>query len=179
MTRKSMKIPSVTSLALQDKANNLLLARIYHLVSAYLSDIFVSNMIAIHFSYVSSCVLFDYPPSAILYSAVSSWAPSFLWNSSSTLCKLHISRQSKRLSHFLSKAFLASLFQSSLNSRVCLVFLQPRSIFVLPFIISTNVYSLLHITRYYFSFWKSTINKYVWSLPSRTIFWFETVSLKR
>lgn len=92
VTRKSMKIPSVTSLALQDKAKNLLSARIYHLVSAYLSDIFVSNMITIHFSYVSSCVLFDYPPSAILYSAVSSWAPSFLWNSSSTLCKLHISR---------------------------------------------------------------------------------------
>ena len=70
MTRKSMKIPSITSLSLQDKAKNPLLARIYHLVFAYLSDIFVSNMITIHFSYVSSCALFDYPPSAILYSAM-------------------------------------------------------------------------------------------------------------
>ena len=54
MTRKSMKIPSVTSLALQDKANNLLLARIYHLVSAYHSDIIISKIIVIHFSYVPS-----------------------------------------------------------------------------------------------------------------------------
>ena len=60
----------MTSLSLQDKAKNPLLARIYHLVFAYLSDIFVSNMITIHFSYVSSCALFDYPPSALLYSAM-------------------------------------------------------------------------------------------------------------
>lgn len=70
MTRKSMKISSMTSLALQDKAKNPLLARIYHLVSADLSDIFASNMITIHFSYVSSWALFDCPPSVILYSAL-------------------------------------------------------------------------------------------------------------
>ena len=70
MTRKSMKIASMTSLALQDKAKNPLLARIYHLVSADLSDIFASNMITIHFSYVSSWALFDCPPSVILYPAL-------------------------------------------------------------------------------------------------------------
>lgn len=70
MTRKPMKIPSMTSLARQDKAKNPLLARIYHLVSADLSGIFVSNMITIHFSYVSSRALFDCPPSVILYSAM-------------------------------------------------------------------------------------------------------------
>ena len=70
MTRKFVEIPSMSSLALWNKTKKPLLARIYHLVFAYLSDIFVSNMITIHFSYVSSCALFDYPPSAILYSAM-------------------------------------------------------------------------------------------------------------
>lgn len=63
MTRKSMKIPSVTSWPYKTKLE--FVSRMIAL-RLYLSDIFVSNMDDYHhFSYVSSCVLFDYPPSAI------------------------------------------------------------------------------------------------------------------
>lgn len=147
MTRKSTKI--ILSDFLPYKTKPILLARIYHLVSAYLSDIFLFS----HDYYpFLTCLVVSYLiiSSAILYSAVSSWAPSF--RIAPPLYVNCIFQDSLSGSLTFSKAFLASLFQSSLNSRVCLVFLQSRSIFCFTFIISTNVYSLLHITRYYFSF---------------------------